>query len=122
MQRISSFFGIVITMYFDDHAPPHFHATYGEESAVFAIETLEMLNGKMNRRAAAMVLEWASAHRRELGEDWDRCRQGLLAPGPIDPLHIVARSYSWLESSMSKSFAISPWSFRLRMARSGKLT
>jgi hypothetical protein len=25
MPRISSFFGIVITMYFDDHPLPHFH-------------------------------------------------------------------------------------------------
>ena len=30
MPRISSFYGIIIWMYFDDHNPPHFHATYGE--------------------------------------------------------------------------------------------
>jgi hypothetical protein len=26
VRRISSFYGIDIEMYFDDHAPPHFHA------------------------------------------------------------------------------------------------
>jgi hypothetical protein len=26
--RISSFYGIVIEMYFGDHPPPHFHARY----------------------------------------------------------------------------------------------
>lgn len=30
MPLISRFFGILIYMYFDDHAPPHFHAEYGE--------------------------------------------------------------------------------------------
>ena len=30
MPRISAFYGIVITMYYRDHDPPHFHAAYGE--------------------------------------------------------------------------------------------
>lgn len=30
MPKISEFFGIYIYMYFEDHAPPHFHALYGE--------------------------------------------------------------------------------------------
>jgi hypothetical protein len=38
--RISYFQGIVITMYFNDHGPPHFHAEYGEYVASIAIETL----------------------------------------------------------------------------------
>lgn len=28
MPEISLFFGIRITMYYDDHNPPHFHADY----------------------------------------------------------------------------------------------
>ena len=35
--RLSSFYGIVITMYFDDHAPPHFHARYAEHEAQISI-------------------------------------------------------------------------------------
>ncbi len=31
--RISEFFGITIAMYYNDHAPPHFHAKYGEHEA-----------------------------------------------------------------------------------------
>jgi hypothetical protein len=27
---ISRFYGIVIRMYFSDHAPPHFHAVYAD--------------------------------------------------------------------------------------------
>ena len=29
MPEISSFLGIRITMYYNDHNPPHFHAEYG---------------------------------------------------------------------------------------------
>ncbi len=29
MPEVSRFFGIVIMMYYNDHAPPHFHARYG---------------------------------------------------------------------------------------------
>jgi len=39
MPRISSFFGIVIEMYFGDHPPPHFHARYSGESAKIEIAT-----------------------------------------------------------------------------------
>jgi hypothetical protein len=28
MPELSRFYGIVIQMYYDDHAPPHFHALY----------------------------------------------------------------------------------------------
>jgi hypothetical protein len=40
MPRISEFFGIVIAMYYNDHAPPHFHAKYAEHEATFSIDTL----------------------------------------------------------------------------------
>ena len=66
MPRISEFFGIVIYMYFNDHAPPYFHAEYGEHEAVYVIDTLEILRGQLPRRAHSMVLEWALAHRTEL--------------------------------------------------------
>jgi hypothetical protein len=72
--EISRFFGIVIKMF--DHAPPHFHAEYGEHEALVTIETLEVLRGELPRRALALVLEWAAAHRNELRVDWNRARSG----------------------------------------------
>lgn len=85
MPTLSVFFGIVIRMYYDDHGPPHFHAYYGEYEAVLSIETMEVLRGKLPRRALAMVLEWATEHRDALREDWLRAEQHrpLL---PIEPL------------------------------------
>ena len=70
MPTISSFFGIHIRMYFDEHAPAHFHAYYGNFSAIFEIETLGVLKGRLPQRVLGLVLEWASLHREDLLEDW----------------------------------------------------
>jgi len=86
MPEVSRFFGIVIRMYFNDHNPSHFHAAYGEHEALVEIETLALLGGSLPRRALALVLEWAAAHREELRSDWERARGGeTLAPiAPLD--------------------------------------
>jgi hypothetical protein len=83
--RISAFFGIAIYMYFSDHAPPHFHAIYGEQEAEITIESLEVIRGGLSRRALALVLEWASAHRAELRANWARARAHESLQ-PIAPL------------------------------------
>lgn len=75
MPVISRFFGIIIRMFFNEHAPPHFHAEYAEHRAVIDIRTLEILEGKLPRRATELVLDWAELHRNELMQDWDLCQQ-----------------------------------------------
>jgi len=60
MPRISEFYGIRIYMYYNDHAPPHFHAGYAEDEAVFTIDTLQVLYGWVPRRVRALVVEWAT--------------------------------------------------------------
>lgn len=85
MPTISRFFGIIISMYYNDHLPTHFHAKYGESSAQVGIETLEIVEGELPRRALALVLEWAALHRDELRENWELARAGLPL-NPIDPL------------------------------------
>jgi hypothetical protein len=86
MPEISRFFGIIIRMFYADHDPAHFHALYGEQEALIEIETLALLRGSLPRRAMALVLEWAVAHRSELRQDWQRARAGeTLAPiAPLD--------------------------------------
>lgn len=69
MPCISLFFGIAVYMYFNDHPPPHFHAEYGGSEALFEIETLRVIKGKLPRRAHNMVIEWADLHRVELMEN-----------------------------------------------------
>jgi hypothetical protein len=80
------FYGIVIQMFWGDHAPPHFHALYGEHEALIDIRTLEVIKGNMPRRALSLILEWASMHREELMEDWNLCetKQTPLKIAPLD--------------------------------------
>ena len=85
MPTISAFYGILIQMFWNDHAPPHFHALYAEYEVLIDIHTLEMVRGTMPRRALALVLEWASQHRAELLEDWNLCEQNQ-SPKKISPL------------------------------------
>jgi hypothetical protein len=68
-----------------DHAPPHFHAIYGEHDAAIEIETGKVLKGTFPRRAAKMVKEWAAQHREELLRNWDLAR-AESALNRIDPL------------------------------------
>lgn len=71
MPEISRFLGIIITMYYKDHALPHFHAKYGEHRGVFSIADLRLIEGHLPRRITSLVLEWAFEHRDELIKDWE---------------------------------------------------
>ena len=75
MPTISFFYGIAIRMYYRDHAPPHFHAIYGEHEAFVSIETGEIIAGHLPKTAARLVNEWALARRSELRENWQRAQQ-----------------------------------------------
>lgn len=72
-------------MYFSDHNPPHFHAEYQGESAEYSIKTLEIIAGKISNRANALILEWASNHRDELMDNWEKA-QIPSKMNKIDPL------------------------------------
>ena len=73
-------------MYFDDHPPPHFHATYGEDGTILGIDSLTVLHGHLPRRAPGLVVEWASLRQDELREAGSRASR-LEQPGTIAPLH-----------------------------------
>lgn len=75
MPEISRFYGMVITMYYNDHPPPHFHIRYGQDKAIIGIDPPELLDGKVPARALAFALEWATLYRNELLHDWELARQ-----------------------------------------------
>ena len=84
MPELSRFLGIVIYMYYRDHAPAHFHAEYGEFEITLEIES-GVITGKFPRRALNLVLEWYALHKEELAENWRLARQKLPL-NPISPL------------------------------------
>jgi len=85
MPEISRFYGIVIRMFFADHNPPHFHATYGDSEARIGIHSLAAFAGNLPPRAMGLVVEWAAIHRKDLLDAWQRA-QNHEPPGKVEPL------------------------------------
>lgn len=82
---ISMFRGIRITMYWADHMPPHFHATYGGEEVIVSIKDVEVLDGTLPNKQLKMLLGWAAMRQDQLMDNWDLAekKQELF---PIEPL------------------------------------
>ena len=74
MPEISRFFGVIITMNYNDHAPPHFHVRYGDKKALIGIQSLTLLQGRLSPRVFGLVMEWASLHQAELMRNWELAR------------------------------------------------
>lgn len=82
MPVIARFYGIVIRMYFlqSEHNPPHIHAIYGDDTAAFEIDTGELLDGDMPKRAKIMVEEWVELNKDELLAMWETQEFKKLPP------------------------------------------
>jgi len=52
MPTLSTFHGILIQMFWADHAPPHFHALYAEDEVLIDIRTLAVVESKGRFRRA----------------------------------------------------------------------
>ena len=76
MPIISTFFGIVIRMHYQEHEPAHFHAEYQGQQATFLV-TGEVLAGVVRSGTALRLIRaWAAEHRGELEANWARIRAG----------------------------------------------
>ncbi len=86
MPTISFFRGIKIFINWNDHMPPHFHATYGGKEILVSIHDIEILEGELPSKQQKMVIGWAAFHQTELEEDWELAaqKQELF---PIAPLN-----------------------------------
>jgi hypothetical protein len=71
MPEISRFLGIIISMYFDEHNPPHFHVQYNEYRAAIDIKNLNVLVGALPAKVRGLVEEWAELHSDELLRMWE---------------------------------------------------
>lgn len=85
MLRISVFYGIVISMRWREHGPPHFHAAYGDAEASIGISPLAVLRSTMMPRQLGLVMEWAALHQGELAANWGRA-ENHSPLAPIQPL------------------------------------
>ncbi len=62
-------------MFYKDHNPPHFHVIYQENEALIDIKTLEIMEGRLTKRAKTLAIEWAIEHRDELLNNWQKARE-----------------------------------------------
>jgi hypothetical protein len=88
MPTISTFYGVVVSMYFLDnrrHHRPHIHARYQDKETVVAIDNTEVLEGSLPPGKMRLVLAWIEIHRDELLADWNLAVNGQL-PNKIEPL------------------------------------
>lgn len=85
MPELCRFFGIIISMNYIDHPPPHFHVRYQEWDAAIRIDNLDLEAGWLPPRILGFVVEWASLHRQELRECWHLAKMSQTIP-KIKPL------------------------------------
>jgi hypothetical protein len=106
MPEISRFLGIVITLNYSDHPPPHFHVRYGKQKALVSIQPLALLQGQLSPRVLGLVMEWATLHQAELRENWELARQQVPL-NKIDP---------WSNSMLKDVIEVYPLEdYRLRL-------
>ncbi len=82
MPEISRFYGIVIKMFFKpkEHEPSHIHALYGEYVGIFDLQTMEMTEGDLPKKAQELAKEWLKQNQKELIEMWDSQKLRKLPP------------------------------------------
>ncbi len=73
-------------MYAKDHLPPHFHAEYNGEEAMFSIETGNIIAGDLPRKPTRLVKAWVELHREELMENYRRLQEEVGSFLKIKPL------------------------------------
>ncbi|MDR1663311.1 MAG: DUF4160 domain-containing protein [Clostridiales bacterium] len=80
MPEISRFESIVITMYFNEHNPPHFHAEYNGTEALFDLNEGAFTKGSLPSKQARLVLAWYELHKDELLEIWNSKKYIKIKP------------------------------------------
>lgn len=66
--------GVKVLMFYNDHAPPHFHATLGDDEVLIAIHDLGVLRGSLPPAKLRRILLWAAGHQGELALNWIKCQ------------------------------------------------
>ena len=77
MPEISLFYGIRVTMYYEDHNPPHFYAENNGNKAIVDINEARVIKGALPSRQLKLILAWCVIHQDELMQNWELSKGGL---------------------------------------------
>jgi hypothetical protein len=88
MPAISTFYGIIVYMYFVDnkqHKTPHIHVRYQENEVIVSIPDGAVLDGNIPVPKMKLLQAWIELHKDELLADWALAVSGEQ-PYKIEPL------------------------------------
>jgi len=88
MPALSTFYGIIIYMYFMDnkqHNLPHIHVKYQGYEVIVSIPEGDVLQGNIPSRKMKLLQAWIEIHKEELVADWELAVSGEQ-PYKIEPL------------------------------------
>lgn len=71
-------------MYYNDHEPPHFHARYQGNQAIYDFEG-NCIAGEMPKKQERLIAAWAVIHTEDLEANWELAKNNEQ-PFRIDPL------------------------------------
>jgi hypothetical protein len=80
MPEISRFLGIIISMYFDEHDPPHLHVKYNEYRASMSLREMNVIAGSLPAKVRGLVEEWMEIHQKELLQMWEAQKFHKIEP------------------------------------------
>lgn len=69
--------GLRVSLYWNDHDPPHFHVERSGPLALVRIADLQVIRGSLVRADLLLVTEWAGRHQAELALNWVLARARL---------------------------------------------
>ena len=95
MPEISLFYGIRVTMYYEDHNPPHFHAEYNGNKALVDINETRIIKGALPSKQLELILAWAVIHQDELMQDREVSKDGLPLNRIDRKIVVYGKSASW---------------------------
>jgi len=75
MPVLSTFYGIIIHIYANDHNPPHIHARYGEYESSFTLDG-ELMNGEIPKKQRKLVEAWIALYSDEIYANWQLIQMG----------------------------------------------
>jgi hypothetical protein len=76
MPEISLFYGLRVTMFYNDHSPAHFHVEYAGDKAIVNIVDGVIGKGALPGKQLKLVLAWCEIHRDELMQNWELAKDG----------------------------------------------
>lgn len=66
--------GVKIEFFYNDHLPPHYHASIAEYEALISIKSHEIIQGSLPNKKKKKILTWSKANEKILMEIWESMR------------------------------------------------